>query len=187
MKKKLLLALITVILLFGGKMTCMAQATLNARGVVTVSKTNNGLTPNIPVTQSVKELKTGGVVQVSEQKSITFTTGIGISYGTNLVSNGDGSTLSLWDLSSGAGFVIYSPDGTIVKNSPNGGNVFDLYTETASTLQLISQTIDISSLSSDLSSGKVKATLNGYAYRLNTSAISRNKLEQLDASNAVLS
>jgi hypothetical protein len=108
------------------------------------------------------------------------------SYGTNLVTNGDASSLVGWVTTSGPDFTSYTPDGTTVLFSPNGENVFDLYTESSSSLELITQTIDISDLSSDLSAGKVKAILNGYVYRFNSGAISRIKLEQLDASNMVI-
>jgi len=108
-----------------------------------------------------------------------------ISYNTNIVTNGSATlgNLTGWDVSSGPNFAEFD-FGT---SSPDGGGVFELYIQPAAP-QWISQTIDVSSLSSDILAGIVKADLSVYMLNYhNTSAnVCRIKIEQLDASNAVV-
>jgi len=105
------------------------------------------------------------------------------SFETNLVTNGDGESLSGWNLTNGPTFVSY----TASPASPDGGKAFDFYTGSSTPqTEWISQTIDISDIASNISSGNVKAILNGYVFRFTSGAISRIKLEQLNASDGIL-
>jgi len=109
------------------------------------------------------------------------------TYGNTLVTNGRATlgSLSGWDASSGTDF----QEGTFGFTSPDGGNVFDFYTGTTSP-EWISQEIDVSSLSADISAGTVKTVLSSYMLKndVNSSPflICRMILEQLNASNAVV-
>ena len=109
------------------------------------------------------------------------------TYQTNLVINGSATlgSLSGWNVSSGADFA----EGTFGFTSPNGGNVFDFYTGSTNP-EWISQEIDVSSLSTDISAGTVKMELSAYMLKGDIgptpSLICRMILEQLNGSNVVI-
>src|ERR1035437_2144253 len=111
-----------------------------------------------------------------------------ISYSTNLVTNGSATSnvaMTGWDATSGPDF----SQGSFGFTSPDGGDVFDFYTGSVSP-EWITQTIDVSSLSADISAGTVKMVLSSYMIKGDigptSSIICRMILEQLNVSHAVV-
>jgi hypothetical protein len=114
------------------------------------------------------------------------------NYGTNLITDGNaakgngnttgGITPTDWNTTSGTSFF----EGEFGFTSPDRGGVFDFYTGSTSP-EWISQEIDISSLSADISAGTVKMTLSAYMLKGHlASTICRMILEQVNGSNTVI-
>lgn len=106
------------------------------------------------------------------------------TYGSDLVRNGRATlgNLTGWDASLGPTF----SEGNFGFTSPDGGDVFDFYSGSTSP-EWISQEIDVSSLSADISAGTVKMVLSAYMLKGHfASTICRMILEQVNGSNAVI-
>jgi len=114
------------------------------------------------------------------------------TYGANIVVYGNadspGTFKTDWTVTNGPTFVDATSSSlfSLAREGNTDGYVFDYYLGWNNTgTEYITQTIDISDISTDISSGKVKAVLSGYVFRKYNTGTSRIIIEQLNASNVM--
>ncbi|WMJ89951.1 X2-like carbohydrate binding domain-containing protein [Anaerocolumna sp. MB42-C2] len=109
-------------------------------------------------------------------------------YNHNLIMNGDpvfGSTLAPWVSGTGgeSDFEIYK---TVTEEaSPQGGDIIQFATDRVSEAETLTQTMDISDISSDVDIGSVNLNLSGYLQKLCGDSSAEVRLDMLASDGSV--
>ncbi len=134
--------------------------------------------------------KSTSIFAVLNYLFLFFTTAISAAtpYGTNIVTNGDAETADLTGWTASGTAAAYFTTSTSSVTDDGANNVFELYRYTGYFNQeaTLSQTIDISDLSTTISSGLVYATASGQLFNWWNGGSASITVIELDASNNVL-
>ena len=150
----------------------------SATGAFTASMT--GLTASTKYYVRAYATNTTGTNYGTE---VNFTTSG--AYDSNLLTNGDAGAGDLTGWTSTGSTFVALKTGIPTPLSSNKGNVFDYFPNAAGS-ETLSQTIDVSSFSTDIASGMVNVRLTSDARKCYSASDATIKLELLDASDGVL-
>ena len=111
-----------------------------------------------------------------------------ITYGLNLVTNGDGEgDFAAWDKTDSTDFKDETYSAAGIPSSTQGGYIFDLIPTPSSNLtQSITQTIDVSSISADIFTEKVTLELSAEIYKMNLSDVASISVTQIYSTGSAM-